>query len=122
MSLDLRTLRRRLAATALLALLALIAVSLTQCQQVQDNLLGVRLAPRGGAGSCISECAHMWADSMRAESDRHLAAVEACASDSVCLALEEIVHENAVQRVKAGRRSCQDQCHHQGGGQGGGQH
>jgi hypothetical protein len=56
---------------------------------------------------------------MRVESDRHVAAVQACGDDPVCKALEEITHENAVDRIQTGRKNCQDRCHHQGGGKGG---
>ncbi len=119
MSLDSRTLRRRLASAVMLVLLVLVALTATQCRQVTDNLLGVRAVALGGAGSCIAACAHTWNDSMSVESDRHVAAVQACGGDSVCLALEQVTHENAVDRIQTGRRQCQDQCHHQGGGKGG---
>jgi hypothetical protein len=119
MSLDSRSPRRRLASAALLVALAAIAITATQCRQVEDNLLGVRVVERGGAASCIAACAKVWNDSMRVESDRHVASVQGCSGDPVCLALEEITHQNAVRRIQDGRRACQDQCHHQGGGKGG---
>jgi len=119
MSLESRSPQRKLAAAAMLALLVCIAITATQCRQVEDNLLGIRVTTPGGAGSCISACAHAYNDSIRVESDFHVSSVESCAGDSVCLALEELRHESAIRRLLKGRKDCQDQCHHQGGGHGG---
>jgi len=99
-------------------LAGLMAVLLTQCRAVDDNVLGVRLA-RVEAARCIRQCAEVYNDSIRVESDLHVGLAQACGSDTVCLALEDIRHLSAVDRIQAGRKVCQNNCHHQGGGQGG---
>ena len=113
---------RRIWNPALLAVAgAVLAVVVTQCRPVPDDLLGVRQSARSfrGAGDCISACAHAFNDSIRVESNLHVDNVHACASDSVCLALESIRHDHAVARIQTGRAACQNNCHHQGGGGGG---
>ncbi len=45
--------------------------------------------------------------------------VKSCAGDSICLALEDIRHEQAVTRIQTARQDCINSCHHQGGGTGG---
>ncbi|MBI1799071.1 MAG: hypothetical protein HYR73_05240 [Candidatus Eisenbacteria bacterium] len=99
----------------------LLAMTLVECRPVVDNVLGVKYGaqPARGAGDCISTCARAYGDSMKVESDLHVTNVKACASDSVCLALEDIRFEAAVARIRTGRQNCQNNCHHQGGGQGG---
>lgn len=119
MSLDSRSPQRRVASAAMLAVLIGIAITATQCRQVEDNLLGVRLTTPGGAGSCISACAHAYNDSLSLESDRHVAAVQACGGAGNCEDAENTRHVSEVQRLQQGRKKCQDQCHHQGGGKGG---
>jgi hypothetical protein len=119
MSLEPRSLQRKLAAAAMLALLACIAITATQCRQVEDNLLGIRVTTPGGAGSCITACARAYNDSIKVENAIHKTNEESCGDDTTCLALEELRHENELERLLKGRKQCQDQCHHQGGGSGG---
>jgi hypothetical protein len=106
--------RRIVALLSLAALSAVALVGLTRCNYVSDRVT----APRAeqAAQNCISDCAHQYNDSLRVESDLHVANVHACAGDSVCLALEDARHEAAVERIQHGRQACMDNCHHQGGG------
>jgi len=69
--------------------------------------------------NCISACAHAYADSMHVETDLHVTNVHACAGDGTCLAIEADRFQRAVKRIQDGRRACQNNCHHQGGGEGG---
>jgi hypothetical protein len=111
--------RRTLAVLATGITLTL-AMTLTQCRPVGDNVIGVELgAQSSGASNCIAVCARAYGDSMRVESDLHVTNVKACAGDGACLAFEATRFQQAVQRIQAGRRACQNACHHQGGGQGG---
>jgi len=45
--------------------------------------------------------------------------VKACGSDAACLAAEDARHDAAVAAIQAQRKTCQNNCHHQGGGTGG---
>ena len=115
-----RFLRRASAYGVLAALIALVAISLSQCRMVNvdDSASGIGFATRD-AGRCITDCNRTYNDSIRVESDRHVAAVRACSGVRSCLEAEELFHETAVNRIQAGRRDCQENCHHQGGGSGG---
>ncbi len=99
-----------IAAAVLFALLAL------SCRAVPDAVVKPRAL---SASNCVSECAHAFADSTRAESEVHVANVHACADDSTCLTTEEVRHDAAVARIAAGREACKAGCHEQGGGSGG---
>jgi hypothetical protein len=110
-----RSRMRRIAALLGLAALSAVAlVGLTRCNYVSDRVT----APRAeqAAQNCISGCAHQYNDSLRVESDLHVANVHACADDPVCLALEDARHDAAVDRIQEGRKACMENCHHQGGG------
>jgi hypothetical protein len=110
-----RRLRRGTALLGIAVLLGTVALTLSQCKMVDERLTGVNFG-KSQPSSCLSICAHAFNDSIRAESDLHVSNVHACNSDDVCLALEEIRHEAAVNRIQAGRIACQNDCHHQGGG------
>ena len=111
--------RTLLATTALLALLIGLAVTLTQCKMVTDGLSASPVPGTENAVNCIANCAQVYNDSIRVESDLHVSIVHACAGNSACLAGEGTRHEVAVIRIQLGRKNCQDNCHHQGGGKGG---
>ena len=100
-----------------LAALALAAAVVT-CKSVTDNVLGTRVGAVGAA-NCMSECAHAANDRIRAESELHVANVHACKGDADCQAREEVRHQAAVNAIQDGRKACQSNCHHQGGGNGG---
>ena len=112
-----RRLRRGAALLGLAVLLGTVALMLTQCKMVDERLTGVEFG-KSKPGSCLSTCSHTFNDSIRVESDLHVANVQACGSDDVCKAIEEIRHESAVNRIQSGRIACQNDCHHQGGGTG----
>jgi hypothetical protein len=110
---------RRGAAFAVLGVaLTTLALSLSQCQMVGERIAGISLS-KANPGQCISNCAHTYNDSVRVESEFHVSKVHSCASDSVCLALEEMRHEAEMNRLQLGRAACQAKCHHQGSGGGG---
>ena len=115
-----RFLRRLSAYGMFAALIALVAVSLSQCRMVNvdDSAGDIGFASRE-AGQCIADCNHAYNDSIRAESDRHVAAVRACRGNRPCLEGEELFHQTAVHRIQDGRHDCHENCHHQGGGHGG---
>ena len=112
-----RGLRRGTAFAALAVLLGTTALTLSQCRMVDERLTGVEFG-RSKPANCIASCSFAFNDSIRAESQLHVGNTQACNSDPVCLALEEVRHEAAVNRIQAGRRDCQNACHHQGGGTG----
>ena len=121
MSHDTRPAHRRALAVLTTGITLTLALTLAQCRPVADNVTGVEFGARSSdnASNCITVCAKAYGDSMRVESDLHVANVKACAGDGTCLAVEETRFEQAVQRIQAGRRACQNGCHHQGGGEGG---
>ena len=108
--------RRMGAISALLVLCAITMASLTQCIVVPDTVTGLRA--KHGAGRCIAECKDRYEDSLDVEKELHEQNEEACNEDPTCLAREDARHEAAKRRIKQGRRQCQDECHHQGGGNG----
>ena len=115
-SIDFRSRRARV--VLLLAATVLLVGSVDTCRMVADNVLGGR-HEAADTGNCISDCAHKANDAIRSESDLHVTNVHACAGDSTCLANEEKRHEDAMAAIQTQRRTCQDNCRHQGGGSGG---
>jgi len=111
-------LRRRSAFLGLGVLLIATALSLTQCRMVGERLTGVDLEC-ARPDKCISACQQVFNGLMAAEADQHVLLVKQCNGDPVCLATEEIRHEQAVSRIQMGRQECVNRCHHQGGGHGG---
>lgn len=112
-----RGLRRGTAFVGLAVLLGVVTLTLSQCRMVDDRITGVTFG-RNNPSNCFSACSRTYNDSIRVEAQRHVDTVQGCAGDPVCLAMEEIRHEAAVDRIQAGRQTCQDNCHHQGRGGG----
>ena len=98
--------------------LTTLALSLSQCQMVEERLTGVSLGAAKPA-QCFSLCAQAYVASKALEIDNHQAIVQACAGDTVCLALEDIRFEEALKLLRIAQKDCQAKCHHQGGGSGG---
>ena len=121
MSYDIQRSHRRALAVLTTGVTLTLAMTVTQCRPVGDNVVGVTLGGRSAtdASNCISACAHTFADLMRVESELHVTNVKACAGDDACLADEAARFQRAVERIHAERRACQNDCHHQGGGEGG---
>lgn len=122
MSLVTRPLHRRWRVLLMTGAGACLAVVLSQCQMVEDGVLGpqgLSLSANNKSGNCISACARAYADSAKAEGLLFAANVQACDGDRACMDAESARHVAAVQRIDAGRRECMDECHHQGGGVGG---
>ena len=97
--------------------IALIAMLVT-CRGVTDNVLTAKQGATETA-NCISDCAHAANEAIRVESDLHNSNVHACGSDAVCLAHEDARHQAAVNAIQDQRKTCQENCRHQGGGSGG---
>lgn len=111
---------RRGAVTAFLgAALIVVALGLSQCRMVNEQLTGVAVGP-AKATNCLNTCASVWNDSVRVESALHVSNVHVCTGDPVCLALENARWAAVSARLAAGRLDCQNNCHHQGSGEGGG--
>src|SRR6266850_3329710 len=68
--------------------------------------------------NCTANCSHQYNASMRAESNLHVANVQACGSHQLCKATETTRHEGAMKSIQAGRDLCQDQCPRPGSGTG----
>jgi hypothetical protein len=104
---------------ALIAVAAVaLATTVATCKSVTDNVFSPR-QPATLASNCISECSKAANDEMRDESDLHVGIVQGCKGDSLCLANEAVRHQAAVDAIQAQRKRCMDNCHHQGGGNGG---
>lgn len=111
--------RRPLVLAALVALGLAAALSVTQCRMVSDHLTGFDVSRlKAQPANCIARCSVAYADSNQAESQLHTDNVMACAGDSLCLALEDLRHDAAMDRIDAGRQQCKDDCYHEGGGGG----
>ncbi len=98
----------------LLAVFAFLALGISQCKLATDRVTG--LGVEAGLGPCIRQCAEDANAQLRDESVLHVANVQACADDPECLEQEEARHEAAVAQIQAGRDTCYERCHHQGGG------
>jgi hypothetical protein len=120
MSHDIQRSQRRALAVLTAGITLALAMTVTQCRPV-DDVVGVTFRGHAttGASDCIVACAHAYADSMRVESALHVTNVQACAGDEACLANEAARFEQVVERIQVARRACLDDCHHQGGGEGG---
>ena len=99
----------------------MLVLFLAQCRPIADNVLGVKFEANfaKSASSCVAACQTVYNNQISAESTLHVLNVKACADDSLCLALEEIRHEAAVNSIQDARLLCANSCHHQGGGTGG---
>jgi hypothetical protein len=111
-------LRRGSAFAVLGVVLAAVTLGLSQCRMVDERLTGVSLA-RLNPDKCMSICAREYGAAKKAESQLHVENVKACAGDTLCLALEETRHEQAVEQINLDRIECMSDCHHQGQGGGG---
>jgi len=100
--------------------LTALALSLSQCQMVEERLTGLDVSlDSAKPANCMSQCTKEYATSKALEIKKHQALVRACAGDPVCLALEDIRFEKALELLKTDQKVCQANCHHQGGGGGG---
>jgi len=93
------------------------------CTLVSDSLTGVKL-DRAAPSFCISSCVKDSDAQLKAEIDRHLAAVAACQASppqerGACMRAEAAQHQAAMDRIAQGRRDCMNNCHRQGGGSAG---
>lgn len=111
---------RVIARAGLLALLAATALGLTQCVQVTDPISGATVATfaKEKTGKCFEQCAKKFSRALEAEEDLYKANKKACNHSDVCLALERARHDQAVDQIKADFKSCRQNCHHQGHGDG----
>jgi hypothetical protein len=87
-------------------------------------LTGVALGRRSHADTCIKTCNDQYAKLFDDERIRHIAAVKACQDFSdreknLCLKEEAARHEANKQALTAAKRTCQGNCHRQGGGSAG---
>ena len=135
---------RRMGALAAVCLLAILC---TQCQLVTDKLTGPDRGRQESSSRCFRDCAEQYGDSLEAENELHERNLEKCRDrdgdrdrdrniamgsdggrdrdrerhhdrDPACIAIEKARHEAAVERIREGRKQCQADCHHQGGGSG----
>ena len=113
-----RIMARRGRKLLFIGLAAWMLAGVTQCRMVTDAVLRPQ-ASSAGAGNCMSACAHAANEAIRAESDLHKLNIKACGSDAACVAAEDARHDAAVAAIQAQRKICQNNCHHQGGGNGG---
>jgi len=102
----------------LLAVAASLLGGVTQCRMVTDAVVRPQVGS-AKAGDCMKACAHVANEAIRVESELHKQNVKACGSDATCLAAEDARHDAAVAAIQAQRKTCQNNCHHQGGGTGG---
>jgi hypothetical protein len=105
--------------------LALIAalVAVIGCNLVSDSLTGVQLN-HASPNLCIKSCVNGSDGELKAEIDRHQAAIAACEGSppnqrAACLRAEAAQHRAAMERISTGRRDCMNNCHRQGSGSAG---
>jgi hypothetical protein len=105
--------------------LALIAalVAVIGCNLVSDSLTGVQLN-KAAPNLCIKSCVKDSDAQLKAEIDRHQAAIAACQASppnqrNACQRAEAAQHQAAMDGIATARRDCMNNCHRQGGGSAG---
>ena len=93
------------------------------CTLVNDSLTGVGLE-KASPSACIKSCVNDSDAQLKAEIDRHQAAIRACQSapssdHGACIRAEAAAHQSAMDRIANGRRDCMNNCHRQGSGSAG---
>jgi hypothetical protein len=93
------------------------------CTLVGDSLTGVSL-DHAGPSACIRACVQNSDDQVKAEADRHQAAIRACQASAssdhgACMRAEAAQHQAVMERISSGRRDCMNDCHRQGSGSAG---
>jgi hypothetical protein len=93
------------------------------CTLVNDSLTGVKL-DRATPSLCINSCVKDSDGQLKAEIDRHQAAIAACQASppqerGACMRAEAAQHQAAMDRIAQGRHDCMNNCHRQGGGSAG---
>ena len=101
----------------ILVLSAATIVGLSQCKLINDTITGP-LHGKRPRGSCFSECAQAFKDSLEAEEDLHRELRRACDDNRICRRQEHDRHEAAEDRIKENFKNCVRSCHHQGSGHG----
>jgi hypothetical protein len=113
--------RDRLLTAALFAVIIVIGGLSAQCRLVTDAVTAAgaptQLDEKHGT-NCVSLCAKAFEDSIRVEDALHDRNEENC-NDETCDKIEDARHKDALARIRAGRKECQNNCHDQGGGKGG---
>jgi hypothetical protein len=116
----------RIVAVALCAVAAIVV--LAQCQMTADKVTGVATEmarskqSKGNGSNCISKCSDKGEKDLDKEDDKHEKNIDKCDGDPTCIANENARHDAAVAQIQADVRACIDECHHQGGGHGDGDH
>jgi len=93
------------------------------CNLVNDSLTGVRLE-KASPSACIKSCVNDSDGQLKAEIDRHQAAIAACQASpeserGACMRAEAARHSSAMEGIANGRRDCMNNCHRQGSGSAG---
>ena len=114
--------RRAVAYVAMGALLAVASLTLSQCTQVGDNLVGVDLSHGRGHGhhfSCKEDCDKDYKKLVRQENKLHKSNLKACRHDDDCIDAEKARHKAALYALQKQNQACKATCHKQGGGDAG---
>lgn len=65
---------------------------------------------------CLKECNKEYDQAVREEFRLNHKNRKQCGGDTVCLALEQERHRNALDDIEDDYTQCRETCHHQGGG------
>ena len=121
MSLGTASPRHSLNIALLVVAAAAMTLLLSQCRMVTDAIDPVRVGSlaQKPAQDCMRDCQAAYQTAQDAEQALHKQLIQACGSDSTCIANEDARHDAAMAQLAANRKACFDGCHHQGGGGGG---
>ncbi|NOT34415.1 MAG: hypothetical protein HOP12_09625 [Candidatus Eisenbacteria bacterium] len=103
----------------LLVALGAVAAVLAPCKLIEDQMTDSEFW-RGRNGECLEACAQSVQDSLDVENWWHVENMENCGDKRQCKRDERERHRIALLRIKDWGRQCRQNCHHQGGGHGGG--
>jgi hypothetical protein len=112
-------LRRALSFSALAVFLAFTSLTVTQCTMVEDRLTGVQPLHHDNPQRCFERCRDIYRASIFIEDIIHHIKLEHCHNNAACRAAENARHAAALAEIERRRTRCLDDCHHQGGGDGG---
>ncbi len=98
-----------------------LASSSPQCTRTSDHLLSPSAlqGENSAFGQCVTGCAHAAVEARAEESERFVAAMQACDGDPECHQDEAARHVDRLAVIAHEQRICMAVCHDQGVGSGG---
>jgi hypothetical protein len=110
--------RRALSLVLLVAVLGVGSLTLTQCRMIADRVVGVDVL-NNRPTDCFRQCKEDFATATANETRLHWDNLRACGRDQACINAENTRYFAALRTLFTNLQHCLNDCHHQGGGDGG---